>query len=112
MKRGRKALLGFGVLVGIIVVALAIVAVVQSEPMPHHGVSGEPADALAHQLERAMNKDAWDRTGAVEWNHAKRSYHLWDRRRGFDRVRWKGNEVLLDIGRQDGIATRDGKPVS
>jgi hypothetical protein len=71
--------------------------------------AGTEADQLARRMERAVHKDAWDRTGAVRfiWNHQRE--HLWDRRRGFDRVRFIGNdqEVLLDIGKQDGRAYRN-----
>jgi hypothetical protein len=108
----KRALVAIGVLIVVAVAVIGGAAFVESEPMPEHGVTGEAADALAHQLERAMNKDAWDKTGAVEWRHGGRSRHLWDRKRGFDRVRWKDFEVLLDIGRQEGIATKSGQPLN
>jgi hypothetical protein len=74
------------------------------------GVAGPEADALAHQLERVVHVDAWARTGAVRWSQMGRE-HLWDRQRNFDRFRFRGAEVLLDVGRRDGVAFRNGQPV-
>jgi hypothetical protein len=108
----RKVLTAVGLLVGVAAVGLAIAVFVSSEPMPKAGTTGEAADALAHRLEKASNKEAWDRTGAVEWYHAKRTHHLWDRKRNFDRVSWKEYEVLLDIGREEGVATKSGGKLS
>ncbi len=72
------------------------------------GQSGPAADALAHSIEQAVHKDAWDRTGALRWTFGGRHQHLWDRERQFDRVRWGKVEVLLDLTRNDGRVTDGG----
>ncbi len=69
--------------------------------------SGPDAEALAHQMVRAVDGEAWNRTGAVRWRVQGRA-HLWDRQRGLARVDWRGNRVLLDVNTQKGRAWRKG----
>ena len=66
---------------------------------------GPDADALARDMMRAVDGDAWSRTGAVRWLVQGRA-HLWDRQRGLARVEWRGNRVLLDVNSQKGRAWR------
>src|SRR5258706_10141939 len=93
---------------GVLVALLAVLWLVLRHPLPAGGVSGDAADALAHDVERAVGVDGWARTGAVRWTFRGKFHHLWGRARSFDRVRWGRNEVLLDISRQAGRAFRDG----
>lgn len=84
---------------------------VLSEPLPK-GEAGPAADALAHAIESATRKEAWDRTQAVTWLFAGRNRHLWDRRRMYDRVTFGQYEVLVDLTNQTGVALRNGLPVT
>jgi hypothetical protein len=84
--------------------------------MPPTPTLGAEADAMARRVQEAVGIEAWERTGAIRWTFNGKRQHLWDRRRGLDRVRWPAGEqqieVLLDIGRRAGIARRDGQEVS
>src|SRR5687767_4202349 len=80
-------------------------------PLPEGAKSGPDADEVARRLEASVNKEAWDRVGAVAWTQRGRS-HLWDRRRGFDRVQLRDTVVLLDVHSKRGTATREGVPLS
>ena len=64
-----------------------------SEPRPR-GSEGQAADALAHSMQKAVNLQAWEQTGAVKWNFGGRHQLLWDRTRGLVDVRWEGQRVL------------------
>ena len=76
------------------------------------GKPGEAAAALGHRIGQAVNVDAWSRTGVVSWAFPGGHEHLWDRRRGFDRVRWGHTEVLVDLGHKTGRAWDKGAEVS
>ena len=75
------------------------------------GEVGPAADEMARAMMTAANIDAWHQTGAVEWDFAGRQQHLWDRDRGYVRVRWQQNEVLLELETKKGIARQDGQPL-
>lgn len=64
---------------------------------------GPDAEALAQEMVRAVDGDAWSRTGAVRWRMLGHA-HLWDRQRGLARVEWHKNRVLLDVGAKKGRA--------
>lgn len=61
------------------------------------GTPSAEADALAQRVLTAVDHPAWAKTGALEWTFAGRNTHLWDKDRGFARVRWDETEVLLDL---------------
>ncbi len=65
------------------------------------------ADALARRMMAAINDPAWQRTGAVTWTFRGAHQHLWDRQRGFARVRWDHHEVLLDLASLRGLARQN-----
>jgi hypothetical protein len=64
---------------------------------------GAEADALAHEMIRAVDGDAWARTGALRW-HVQNRRHLWDKARGLARVEWGKHRVLLVTGDKRGRA--------
>ena len=100
---GRRVLIGAGILVGVLVGAMGLVIVLLSKPLPK-GQTGPAADELARTIEKAIDKDAWARTGAVKWTFAGRNQHLWDRQRNLDRVAWGDAYVLCDLSKQTGVA--------
>lgn len=108
MRRWKKALVVLGAIAGLLAVALAIAFVVLDEPRPV-GQEGVDAEALAVRMERAIDLPAWERTGAVRWTFGGRNEHLWDRERGFARVRWDETEALLRVGGPRGRAYRGGR---
>jgi hypothetical protein len=74
---------------------------------------GPDAEALARSIEGAIDKAAWERTGAVRWTFSARNVHLWDRRRHLDRVRLRdGAVVLIDLNKVRGRAYRGGQEVT
>ena len=91
------------------VVALMGIAYLLSEPRPE-GEVGPAADALARKMETAVNKDAWDRTGAVRWSFFDEHHYVWDRQRGLVEVRWGQTRVLLRTDDQTGrVWNADGE---
>ncbi len=93
------------------VAAFGVLFLKLRHPLPT-GVPGAGADALAHEIERAVDTDAFARTGAVRWTFRRERTHLWDRARDRARVRWGAHEVLLDLRRKDGRAFTDGQALS
>jgi hypothetical protein len=83
-----------------------------STPFPDHAKPGPAADELAHRIERAIDKRAWDRTGAISWVFGGFNRHLWDRRRNFARVELiGGTTVWIDLSTHRGLASRGGEPI-
>jgi len=108
----RRALRALGVLVLLSVIAVVVAGFVLHEPRPTNARSGPEAERHAHALLTAVDGDAWDRTGAVRWVFAGRQEHLWDKARGYARVRWGDAEVLLRLHDRSGVATVAGARVS
>ncbi len=87
----------FKILAAVLLVGLVVVigaAYFMSEPRPE-GQPAPEADELARKMERAVNKEAWDRTGAVRWSFFGEHHYVWDRKRGLVEVRWGDTRVLL-----------------
>lgn len=87
------------------------VTIAEAEARPR-GTAGPEADMMAQRLLEAVNDAAWTRTGAVRWTFRGDREHLWDRHRSLARVRWDKIEVLLDLTRRTGLASRNGDPVN
>ena len=86
--------------------AYGVLVLVVRHPLPD-GQEGPAADAMARALEARLGSEAWARTGAVRWTFRTRHQHLWDRARGFARVRWREADVLLDLKTRTGRAFRN-----
>jgi hypothetical protein len=100
----RRAVRAISVIFLVLLVGLVVLwAVLRHAPTPTS--PGPDAAALAHEMVRAVDGDAWSRTGAVRWRVQWRA-HLWDRQRGLSRVEWHGNRVLLDVNSKRGRAWR------
>ncbi|MFT5586585.1 MAG: hypothetical protein ACI9VR_004184 [Cognaticolwellia sp.] len=96
---------GGATLLGILLCGGGFVAL--NEPAPV-GVSDAAADALADKMIDAVDREAWARTGAVNWTYADRYTHLWDRDRHFVQVQKGGWQALVDLNTLKGVASVDG----
>ena len=93
--------------VGVLVIVGA--AYFMSEPRPE-GEAVPEADELAHKMEVAIHKEAWDRTGAVRWSFFEKHHYVWDRTRDLVEVRWGDTRVLLRTGDKTGrVWGKDGE---
>jgi hypothetical protein len=94
----------FKVLAAILILGLlALVAVGYSlnDPRPE-GQPGPEADALARSMETAVNKAAWDRTGAVRWSFFEQHHYVWDRARDLVELQWGDSRALFRTADQTG----------
>ncbi|MEO1087328.1 MAG: hypothetical protein AAFY88_24085, partial [Acidobacteriota bacterium] len=108
----RRFALGCGLSIAIAGLLLFVLLKVFDKPLQAGGDVGPEADALAERMMAAVDVEAWARTGAVEWDFSGRQQHLWDRNRGFARVRFQDQEVLLDLNTRRGVATRGGQTLN
>jgi hypothetical protein len=111
----RRLLRFFFRLVGTLVLLAAILVGVAwltfRNPLPETR-PGPAADQLARQIEKSIDVAAWQKTGAVKWTFQGMHHLLWDRKRNFARVTWKGgHEVLVDLGQRRGVARVGGSVV-
>jgi hypothetical protein len=74
--------------------------------------SGPAAEALADRMERAVDVDAWARTGAVRWTFRGHNRHLWDRQRHLARVQTGDQTVLIDLNSRRGRAWKGEQELS
>ncbi len=94
----------FKILAAILILGLvALVAVGYSlnDPRPE-GQLGPEADALARSMQAAVNKDAWDRTGAVRWLFFERHQYVWDRENDLVELQWGDSRALFRTADQTG----------
>jgi hypothetical protein len=106
----RRLLRGIGWSIGVLVVlVVGLELLLGHAATPTH--AGADAEALAHEMVRAVDGDAWARTGAVRWRIGGRA-HLWDRQRGLARVEWRGYRALIDVNTKKGRVWRDGAEIT
>lgn len=110
-RRKRRWLRWIGICTLIAVVGGGTMAAMANRPRPT-GRAGPEADALARRIEQAVDRAAWERTGAVRWTFAGVNRHLWDRTRRLHRVRWDDIEVLRSFDTGKGRAYELGKEVT
>lgn len=89
------------------ILAVAVVVYSMNEPRPE-GAPGPEADALARSMEAAVNKDAWDRTGAVRWSFFEQHHYVWDRQRGLVEIQWGDSRALFRTADQTGRVWSEG----
>lgn len=98
-------ILGAVLILGILAVVLLVYSM--NEPRPE-GRPGPEADALARSMEAAVNKEAWDRTGAVRWSFFEQHHYVWDRERGLVELRWGDSRALFRTEDQSGRVWSEG----
>ena len=69
------------------------------------------ADTLALKIMQATNFDAWENTGAIQWEFPGGHKHLWDRKRNYAQVVWKKYRVIINLGTKEGRAWKEGVEV-
>ncbi len=100
----------FKILAAILILGLLGLAVVGyslNETRPE-GQAGPEADALARSMEAAVDKEAWDRTGAVRWSFFERHHYVWDREHDLVELRWGDSRALFRTGDRTGRAWHAG----
>ncbi len=95
---------------GVLLSGLVIMYLVVNEPLPQ-GEEGEAAEALAKNIQEAINIEAWDTTEAVQWTFADRHSFLWDKKRHWVKVNWEDNEALIRIDSVDGCVWTKGEEI-
>lgn len=110
--RRRRLAWGCGGLLAVLALGLVITFFVLNAPRPE-GASGADAEALADRVDAALNRDAWEQTGAIQWTFGPTgTRHLWDRERDWARVSWDESEVLVDLSEPTrGVALQAGQRV-
>lgn len=108
--RLRRALLLLGGALVLLAVGGACLTALASQPRPA-GTAGADAEALTDAMWAAVDRAAWERTGAVRWRlRDGRPLHLWDRTRQLVEVTYDEESppvrVLMDLATRRGVAFR------
>ena len=100
-----------GILTLLALAGLLITGWMLHEPRPS-GQAGPEAEAMARNMQTAINLAAWDTTHLVRWNFDDRHHLLWDRQRNWVQVQWRDNRVLVILDKVEGLAWKNGKAVN
>ncbi|MGH1336500.1 MAG: hypothetical protein ACRBFS_10260 [Aureispira sp.] len=114
MKRiGLKILKGIGTFFLLAIIGFGILYLIYNEPLPK-GKEGAEAQALLEQLNKAVNKEAWDKTRYLQWSFAGLGTHdyLWDRERHLVEVKYGDTRVLLNPSTKTGEVYENGVKVT
>ncbi len=108
MMRAFKVLAALLIL-GLLAFVVGVYSLSERRP---EGLPGPEADALARSMEAAVDKEAWDRTGAVRWSFFDRHHYVWDRERGLVELVWGESRALFRTADQTGRVWKNGEEQS
>lgn len=95
---------------GVLILAAVVAGIVLHETRPV-AAPNPAADVLARKVQAAVNLPAWRKAEAIAWDFGGRHQLLWDKTRGFIRVRWDDVEVRCPTACKTGKVTRGGAAV-
>ncbi len=74
---------------------LIIIYAIYNEPLPE-GKTSAKADAIAQNMLKRLNHEAYKNTRFIEWTFAKANHHYkWDKENGKVQVKWK--EIMVNL---------------
>jgi hypothetical protein len=94
-----------------LIVLVGIISYTLDEPIPK-GTPGVDADALAVNMEKAINKEAWNKIQWVTWTFTGDKVYVWDKYRQFLQVEWGGKRVVMSLTTKEGKAWQENQAVS
>ena len=94
-----------------LIVLIGVSIYVFDEPVPK-GTPGKEADLLALNMEKAINKEAWNKIHWITWTFAEDKVYVWDKYRQFLQVEWGGKRVVMNLTTKEGKAWQEGQSVS
>jgi hypothetical protein len=99
-----------GALVALVLLAgVAIFLAARHKPVE---VAASPeAEALGHEIEKAVNAEAWERTRVLRFTARGGRNYIWDRDRSYVRFQVKDVSVFLDVPRKNGRVYENGTEV-
>ncbi len=101
-----------GVIVALVLLLFAGAYLLYNEPLPT-GESGPEADRLAEKMMNAVGSENMDETNILTWTFNGSHHYVWDQKRKLVEVKWRDNQVLLNLGDwQKGKAYDDSKEVT
>ena len=97
----------------VVIIGLSIWAFMawKSVPLPE-AESGPRAEDLADEILAAVNKNAWDSLGYIQWSFMDKAEYLWDVQQHKVRVSWDDVQVLLDPNEISGVVFKSGEKVA
>jgi hypothetical protein len=107
----KKWIIGIGIGVVALGLILWAITVWQSVPLPE-AEEGPAAEKLADKMLAAVDKEAWDSLGYIQWSFMGQADYVWDIQDHKVRVRWDDIEVLLDPDKISGKVMQSGDPVA
>lgn len=90
----KKILKVTGIILAIVVIAIAIFYYRNNEGLPV-GKQGIEADALATKMLTTLNYNNYKNTEVLEWSFRKKHFYKWNKKENIVRVEWDQNVVEL-----------------
>ena len=91
-----------GIVFLVIIVGFAVTLWIISEPRPQ-GISGDEADALAKEMQTALNQSAYDSVKVLRWNFKGMHQYVWDKANETVEVSWAETRVELNLKTMSGV---------
>jgi hypothetical protein len=96
-----------------LITALAIFAIatiaflIVDDSLPE-GKAGPDAEALAEQMLKAINSDAWEKIPFVSWSFRDAHHYVCDKGNHVSSVKWDDYEAVIDLNTVTGRVTKSG----
>ena len=90
----KKLFKFIGILLVLIIAAIAIYYFVNNEALPQ-GKKGKEAEALATKMYTALNHEAYENTEVLKWNFRNEHHYTWNKQENIVHVSWAQYKVTL-----------------
>jgi hypothetical protein len=84
----------FGVIILLFLVFIIGFYLVNNETLPE-GKQGKEADALAMNILKALNQEAYENTEIIEWSFRGTNHYKWFKQEAIVHVSWENKKVIL-----------------
>lgn len=100
----------FGVVIVAVIGLLAFFFVYnETLPLSSDSVTG---DKTSEEMQETIGIKAWNKTRYISWITNNKRHYIWDKKEGFAKMSWSGNEVLMNLKTNESLVKIKGVTVN